>query len=167
MLKSYLLLFTAAVVAAGCKVAAPKAVPSPVIASVGNTPVLTSEFEYVYKKNALSADSLSEQNLRDYLNLYTNFKLKGMEAERRGRERLASFKEELEGYKKQLAQPYLTEKSVTEALVKEAYSRLQEEVNASHILLSLSPDADPPDPLNAYQKLMDLRNRALAGEDFG
>jgi peptidyl-prolyl cis-trans isomerase SurA len=165
-MKSNHLLLVATLAVAGCKVSEPKQKPNPVIVSVGNTPVFSSEFEYVYKKNTLSADSSSEQNLRDYLNLYTNFKLKVMEAETLGLDTLESFKQELEGYKKQLAQPYLTEKSVTESLVKEAYTRMQEEVNASHILLTLPPDADPADTLKAYNQLMDLRKRALAGEDF-
>ncbi|MES2730800.1 MAG: peptidylprolyl isomerase [Bacteroidota bacterium] len=160
------LLLVATLAVAGCKVSEPKQKPSTVIVSVGNTPIYSSEFEYVYKKNSLSTDSSSEQNLRDYLNLYTNFKLKVMEAEGQGLDTLSSFKQELEGYKKQLAQPYLTEKSVTESLVKEAYTRSQEEVNASHILLTLSPEADPTDTLKAYNDLMDLRKRALAGENF-
>jgi peptidyl-prolyl cis-trans isomerase SurA len=165
-MKSNHLLLIATLTVAGCKVSEPKQKPNPVIVSVGNTPVLSSEFAYVYKKNTLSADSSSEQNLRDYLNLYTNFKLKVMEAENLGLDTLDSFKQELEGYKKQLALPYLTEKSVTESLVKEAYTRMQEEINASHILLTISPDADPADTLKAYNQLMELRKRALAGEDF-
>lgn len=166
MMKSKLLLVAAAASIAGCKVSAPAEKPGPVIVAVGKTPIYTSEFEYVYKKNLLSADSVSEKNLREYLNLYTNFKLKVMEAESLGLDTLDSFKQELDGYKKQLAQPYLTEKSVTESLVKEAYARMQEEVNASHILITLSPDADPADTLKAFQTISDLRKRAVGGEDF-
>lgn len=160
------LLLTATLAVAGCKVSEPQQKPSPVILSVGKTPVLSSEFAYVYKKNTMSADSSSEQNLRDYLNLYTNFKLKVLEAENLGLDTLDAFKQELDGYKKQLAQPYLTEKNVTDNLVKEAYARLQEEISAAHILLMLSPDADPADTLQVYNQLMALRKRALAGEDF-
>jgi peptidyl-prolyl cis-trans isomerase SurA len=40
-------------------------------------------------------------------------------------------------------------------------------VNASHILINLPPDPKPEDTLNAYNKIMDLRKRALGGEDFG
>ena len=36
-----------------------------------------------------------------------------------------AFQRELDGYKQQLAQPYLTEKSVTDKLVREAYDRMQ------------------------------------------
>src|SRR5690606_27276900 len=77
-----------------------------------------------------------------------------------------SFNKELEGYKKQLAQPYLTEKTVTEQLSKEAYERMKEEVNASHILINVGPDADPKDTLAAYEKITSIKNRAIKGESF-
>jgi peptidyl-prolyl cis-trans isomerase SurA len=44
-----------------------------------------------------------------------------------------SFIDELNGYRKQLAQPYLTDKDVNEKLLKETYDRLKEDIHASHI----------------------------------
>jgi peptidyl-prolyl cis-trans isomerase SurA len=141
--------------------------PSPIMMTLGSSQVKTSDFKYVYNKNnASTPDAYSEKSLRDYLELYTNFRLKILAAEAEGRDTLKDFKNELEGYRKQLAQPYLTEKGVTEQLVKEAYDRMQEEVSASHILLNVSPDAEPKDTLAAYTKLMEYRKRALAGESF-
>ena len=43
-------------------------------------------------------------------------------------------------YRKQLTKPYLTDLSVDEDLTKEAYDRLKEEVEVSHILLSNQPN---------------------------
>lgn len=139
----------------------------PVIETLGNNPVTTSQFEYVYKKNnANDADAYTEKSLKDYLALYTNFKLKVTEAKSLGLDTAQSFIKELEGYKKQLAQPYLTEKSVTETLVKEAYERLKEEVSASHILIKVAPDADPADSLKAYNKIKSIRDKAVGGANF-
>ncbi|HEX8350530.1 MAG TPA: peptidylprolyl isomerase, partial [Hymenobacter sp.] len=103
----------------------------------------------------------------EYLDLYTNFKLKVLEAEQRGLDTTQAFKQELDGYKQQLAQPYLTEKSVTDQLVREAYDRMSKEISASHILIRVAPDADPKDTLAAYQKTLALRQRVAGGEDFG
>lgn len=140
---------------------------SPTLITLGSTQVKANEFRYVYNKNNGSAtDAYTEKSLRDYLDLYTNFRLKILEAEAGGRDTLKDFKTELEGYRKQLATPYLTEKGVTEQLVKEAYERMKEEVNASHILLNVNPDAEPKDTLIAYNKLIEYRKRALAGESF-
>lgn len=135
--------------------------------TLGPNEVKVNEFKYVYNKNNANApDAYSEKSLRDYLELYTNFRLKILEAEAEGRDTAQAFKTELEGYRKQLAQPYLTEKGVTEKLVKEAYDRSKEEVSASHILVSVSPDAEPKDTLEAYNRIVDYRKRALAGESF-
>ena len=168
MRRNRLLVAIAVLLMAGCTATKKNDRKEPTIATLGTQPVSTSEFRYVYEKNnSGNEDAYTRQSVTDYLNLYTNFKLKVMEAESKGLDTTTAFKRELEGYKEQLAQPYLTEKSVTDKLVKEAYERMKQEVNASHILISLPPDASPEDTLAAYNRTLDLRKRALAGEDFG
>ncbi|HTF82818.1 MAG TPA: peptidylprolyl isomerase, partial [Cytophagales bacterium] len=140
----------------------------PYIIKVGQRRISPAEFKYVYNKNNSNNDSAyTLKNINEYLDLYTNFRLKVAEAESLGYDTLTSFKKELEGYKKQLAQPYLKEKGVTERLIKEAYERMKEDVDASHILLRVAEDAEPKDTLDAYNKIVALRARALKGEDFG
>ncbi|RYU84280.1 peptidylprolyl isomerase [Hymenobacter persicinus] len=153
---------------AGCQTTKPlTAAKQPVVETLGTTEVPASEFAYVYRKNNSSAPEYgTKASVSEYLDLYTNFKLKVLEAEKRGLDTTRAFKQELEGYKQQLAQPYLTEKSVTDQLVREAYDRMSKEVNASHILIRITPDADPKDTLAAYQKVMALRQRVTSGEDF-
>lgn len=137
------------------------------IITIGNVQVPYREFRYVYNKNnSNAADANTEKSVREYLDLYINFKLKVMDAEKGGLDTTNSFKRELEGYRKQLAKPYLTDKSVTQKLVQEAYERMKEEVNASHILIKCDPKADPKDTLAAFKKITELRRRVLAGEDF-
>src|SRR5688572_25403022 len=168
-MRNHLLVIGAAtLVLAGCKSSKPNAsAPQPVIETIGSTPVYTPEFQYVYNKNNANSDNAySKASLEEYLNLYTNFRLKVMEAEAKGLDTTEAFRRELEGYKQQLAQPYLTEKSVTDKLVREAYDRMKKEINASHILINVNPDAEPKDTLAAYNKIADLRKRALGGEDF-
>ncbi|MDO7850124.1 peptidylprolyl isomerase [Hymenobacter convexus] len=160
---------------AGCQTSKPAATAAvastatgPVVETLGTYPVPANEFAYVYRKNNSSApDYGTRQSVNDYLDLYTNFRLKVLEAEQRGLDTTQAFKRELDGYRQQLAQPYLTEKSVTDQLVREAYDRMSQEVNASHILIRVAPDATPQDTLAAYQKAVKLRQQALAGEDFG
>ena len=158
----------AAALLAGCQATKPTtkaAVPS--VETLGTTAVPASEFAYVYRKNNSSAPEFgTKASVQEYLDLYTNFKLKVLEAEQRGLDTTQAFKRELEGYRQQLAQPYLTEKSVTDKLVREAYDRMSKEVNASHILVRITPDASPKDTLAAYQKITALRQRVTGGEDF-
>lgn len=137
------------------------------IITIGNTRVPFREFRYVYNKNnANAADANTEKSVREYVDLYVKFKLKVLDAQREGLDTTNSFKKELEGYRKQLAKPYLTDKSVTQKLVAEAYERMKEEVNASHILIKCDPKADPKDTLAAYNRALDIRRKILAGESF-
>ena len=160
---------------AGCQAAKPAATTSslatpagPAVEMLGTYPVPANEFAYVYRKNnSAAADYGTRQSVTDYLDLYTNFRLKVLEAEQRGLDTTQAFKRELDGYRQQLAQPYLTEKSVTDQLVREAYDRMGQEVSASHILIRVAPDAAPADTLAAYNKVAALRQQAAAGADFG
>ncbi|WP_299250708.1 peptidylprolyl isomerase [uncultured Cytophaga sp.] len=140
----------------------------PTILKIGSESISTKDFAYVYdKNNGKSADAYTKASLDEYLNLYTKFKLRVIEAESLGLDTTEAFKQELAGYQKQLAQPYLTEKGVTEMLVKQAYDRMKEEIRASHILILCSPDADPKDTLIAFNKITAIRDKFTKGEDFG
>src|SRR6266576_3652653 len=97
----------------------------PVILSVGKENISKSEFERVYKKNNTKDLAFDRKSIDDYLQLYINYKLKVTEAMELGMDTARSFKDELGGYRKQLAQPYLVDKDVTDNLVKEAYDRLK------------------------------------------
>lgn len=139
----------------------------PILMYVGSTPVTVAEFKYVYEKNNPSKDSLYlEASLREYLDLYTKFKLKVIDAQKNGIDTTNEFKAEYYGYEMQLARPYIVSKEATDKLVRETYERLQEEINASHILIKISPEAEPKDTLAAYNKIKQIRERAIKGEDF-
>lgn len=154
---------------AACKTAAPivqQTPPPPVILTLGNKAFTTDDFFQSFTKNQLSADSSGRTDVKEYFDLYTNLKLKVLAAEARGRDTTEGFREEMNTYRKQLAQSYLTDKVLVESLTAEAYQRMQEEVSASHLLLAVPEDAAPADTLAAYQKALELRKRALAGEEF-
>jgi peptidyl-prolyl cis-trans isomerase SurA len=95
-----------------------------------------------------------------------NFKLKVKEARELKLDTNAKFKEELRGYRDQLARPYLTDSELLTEMVKEAHQRKQTEVRAMHILVKCEPMASSQDTLRAYSRIMALRERVLAGEDF-
>jgi peptidyl-prolyl cis-trans isomerase SurA len=148
------------------KVAGPKAVPATLF-TVGGKPVPVDEFKYIYEKNnANDSQAYTDKNVRDYLNLFVNFKLKVAEAQALGMDTTKEFLGEYNDYKKQLARPYLTENSLADKMVQEAYERLGEEVKAAHILVMLSPEAEPADTLRAYEKITGLRQQAVDGADF-
>lgn len=145
---------------------APVAKPNPVVFIYGTDTVYQNEFERLLYKNKTSKDKLGEKEVREYLDLYINFKLKVKEAKVLKLDTNNNFVTELAGYRKQLSNPYLTDKKVTESLMQEAYQRMKTEINGSHILLFCNENASPADTLAAYNKLLDIRKRALKGENF-
>ncbi len=135
--------------------------------TVGGDKVLVNEFQYVYNKNNINNQAdYSEKSLRDYLNLYENFRLKVKEAEAMHLDTISSLKSELDGYRKQLAKSYLTDREISDKLIEEAYNRSRTEINASHILVRVDENANPADTLAAFKKITALKKRLDKGEAF-
>ncbi|MBO7724573.1 MAG: peptidylprolyl isomerase [Paludibacteraceae bacterium] len=134
-----------------------------VLMRIGDKKILQSEFEYFYKKNTI--DTALNSSLEDYLQLFQNFKLKVCEAETLGIDTTSSFLEEFRVYRSQNASLYLTDKNKEELLMKEIYSHLLEDVDASHILIKVPFNASPEDTLLLYQKALNICKR-LEKENF-
>ncbi|MEA5110707.1 Chaperone SurA [bioreactor metagenome] len=139
----------------------------PVILNVAGEEISRSEFLNVYMKNNVNSEVLDRKSLEEYMELYINFRLKVKEAEALGLDTVRSFRDELAGYRKQLAQPYLIDEEMNKSLLQEAYDRKKTDIRASHILIRVDRNAAPADTLVAYKKVMNLRKRILKGEDFG
>ena len=135
--------------------------------TIGTEAVTADEFKYVYGKNNFNKDTIDiRKDAQEYLDLFINFKLKVKEAEYLGLHKTEEFKKEYEGYKKQLAKPYLSENKASEKLILQAYDRLQTEISASHILIRVDEKAKPEDTLRAYNKVMEFKSQIEAGKDF-
>lgn len=138
-----------------------------VLMTIGDQDVTVKEFCDVYYKNNLKSDVIEKKSVDEYLDLFTTFRMKVMEAERLQLDTSAKFQSELAGYRKQLAKPFMSSDDITEELIEEAYQRKQKDIRASHILIRCDKNALPSDTLKAYNKAMDIRKKALKGEDFG
>ncbi|NBU90767.1 MAG: peptidylprolyl isomerase, partial [Flavobacteriia bacterium] len=137
----------------------------PVVMDINGEKVTKSEFLQIYLKNN-NDPKYDKTSLDDYLELFKKFKLKVAEAEALGYDTIPKLKKELEGYRKQLANPYLIDSASNNSLVLEAYERFKTEVRASHILIRLDPNALPKDTLDAYNRIVALKKRIEKGEDF-
>lgn len=138
----------------------------PVLFTVKGTPVLASEFRYIYAKTNQDKADFSEQSLRDYLDLYIKFKLKVQKAREMRLDTVEATKAELEGYRRQLANSYLVDKEVTDKLIRETYERSKQDVDISHILIACDRNAKAVDTLKAYNRAKMLLNKIQAGADF-
>ena len=138
----------------------------PVLFTVDGTPVHRSEFDYIYSKtNGPDAD-YSKESLDEYLNLYVNFKLKVQKAKEMKLDTIKSLQQELDGYRRQLADSYLIDREVTEKLVQEAFLRSKEDVDVSHILIKLAPNPSPEDNLKALEKARSVKAELESGKSF-
>ena len=138
-----------------------------VLFTIDSKPYYTDEFSRIYNKNIDLVKDESQKDLKQYLELFIGYKLKVNKALKLGLDKNANYITELKSNRTQLAKNYLTDSKVTQELIDEAYSRLQKEVRASHILLIVDENAAPADTLLAYNKCLAIRKRAIAGEDFG
>ncbi len=139
-----------------------------ILLTIDNKEITKEEFIRIYKKNN-SNNSVKEnaKSIDEYLELFINFKLKVIEAESKGLDTAKAFVNELKGYRKQLSKPYLTDKSVDERLIKEAFSRRNLRIRASHILIMADQNSSPKDTLIAYNKCLKIIKRINNGEEFG
>ena len=134
-----------------------------VLVKIGDKEITATEFLNTYSKNN-NLNTATESDLRDYLDLFINFKMKVMEGEEMQVDSSHQFKIELQSYQKQSAQQYLVDKEVTEDLVNEAVSRAHSNIRASHILINCSEKATGKDTAAAYAKAISIRNDILAGK---
>ena len=133
---------------------------------IDNEKIDADEFIHIFNKNANHEGNVTRKDVDEYMDLFVNFKLKVHEGQMLGLDTSRSFKQEIAGYRKQLAQPYLSDKSVEDELVREAYERMRYDVNVSHILITVSSNASPEDSLKAWNKINEVYKRALKGENF-
>lgn len=138
-----------------------------VLFTIDEKPYYTDEFSRVYKKNLDLVKDESQKDLTQYLELFIGYKLKIEKANKLGLQQGEAYKTELASYRTQLSKNYLTDSKVTKELVEEGYQRSLKEIKASHILLTCDENAAPEDTLIAYNKIVEIRNRVVKGEDFG
>lgn len=129
---------------------------------VNGKPVTLSEFEYMYHKN--NQQQVAQQPLDKYVDMFTVYKLKVADAEAAGIDTTAAFLKEFNGYRNELAQPYLLDTVAEEQMAKEIYERMKYNVKASHIMLKLGKT--PEENRLAQAKLDSIRTCILNGESF-
>ncbi|MCK5028224.1 MAG: peptidylprolyl isomerase, partial [Bacteroidales bacterium] len=78
-----------------------------VLLTIDDKKINSEEFIRIYNKNKTNFSTGEVTSIEEYLDLFINFKLKVIEAEKSGLDTISAFVNEFEGYKKQLAAPYL------------------------------------------------------------
>ncbi|MFW6310025.1 MAG: peptidylprolyl isomerase [Prolixibacteraceae bacterium] len=138
-----------------------------ILLTIGDTEISKAEFERIYKKNNENLfDETDRKTPKEYLDLFIDYKLKVIEAQNLKMDTSQAFKEELAGYRKELAAPYLTDVQFNEKMVRDHYERMKTEVNASHILLRMDENAPVEKEQEVLSRLNKIREEILTGKDF-
>ncbi|WP_319503621.1 peptidylprolyl isomerase [uncultured Draconibacterium sp.] len=138
-----------------------------VLLTIDHHEVRKDEFEFVYNKNNNNLYSDADRKTpKEYLELFINFKLKVVEAENLKMDTSQAFINELAGYRKEIAAPYLTDIEFNEHQVEELYRRMKLEIDASHILLRVDENASAEQEQQVLDKITNIRNQILGGKAF-
>ncbi len=140
-----------------------------IVLEVGQQKVTLADYENFYTRNSggweMGKKSTIEERQR-FLDLLTNYKLKLQDAYDRNMINDSDIVSELNEYRTSLATSFLTDREITNPGIKKLYERRKEEIRAQHILLKVAPNASPEETLKAYNKAMELIQKAKSGENF-
>ncbi|GAB1350010.1 peptidylprolyl isomerase [Ignavibacteriales bacterium] len=127
--------------------------------------VTLSEFERAYAKTVGGVENAKkddQQKLKNFLEVYTNFRMKLLDGGERGFDKDQAMNQELDDYLKQVGQTYIVEKELIEPAVKQMWERRKKEIRVSHIMTR--PDSlDTEEPKLVLEELL---KRIKAGESF-
>ncbi len=128
----------------------------------GNHPVTKDEFVRAFNKNP-NAGSERKKALKEYLDLYINFKLKVQAAYDAGLDKDATQQYELQNFKKQVADNIINEEANVKALAKQAFDRAQKEIHLQQVFIEVPANSDTTE---AYKKIQVAYKQLKEGKDF-
>jgi len=135
--------------------------------TIGNTKVSKGEFERIYQKNNNNLyNETDKKTPEQYLELFIDFKLKVIEAEQLKMDTNSVFRNELAGYREELAAPYLTDVKFSQQMVHDLYERTTKEVNASHILIMVPKNSTTEVEDEKLKRIEEIRKEIITGKDF-
>jgi peptidyl-prolyl cis-trans isomerase SurA len=130
------------------------------VLTIDDQNISLDEFKNIFYKNNNNIE-FTKEYLDEYMNLFVNFKLKVKEAYDLNLDTILAFKTELDGYKKQLAKPYLKNKKFDNNMLSEAYERMKQDIKVSHILIALDETSSIQKEKLAYDKILSIRSSIL------
>ncbi len=133
---------------------AAKAPKDPTLLKVNGKPVTLSEFEYFYHKN--DGNEVEHETPEQYLQRFIDYKLKVERAIDERQDTTSGFQKDFRDYRRDLAEPYLTDTTVYNQLLENSYAHTLKEVKIDHLML----------PLGQKELADSLRQALINGADF-
>lgn len=144
----------------------------PVLMTVAGRDVTRAEFEYSLNKNYDSPSQVTEQEIKDYVDLFVNYRLKVQAALDAKLDTLSSFQQEYRTYRDVQLKPFVYDSLYADSVLHSVYESLKlsvgdsDIVKVSHIMLRV-PQNSNIDFANAQKVRIDSIYDALQGDaDF-
>lgn len=140
------------------------------VALIADQKVTIEDFESRYARSVGDRDLAARDSLEsyeDFLDRYVDFRLKVLYAQELGLESDRGINAEINGYRDQLARPYLLEKEIMDPILMDMYEKEKVIIDASHILIRAGTASTPEELEAAEAKLTAIRDSIVAGADFG
>lgn len=131
----------------------------------GAKAVSKDEFLKAYNKNNTETTP-SEQSYRDYLDLYTRFKIKVQAALDAKLDTLLNQKTELATFRSQVVESYMNDEASVNVLIDEAMERSKKDIHIAHIFIAAGPSATAEQIQQAQQKVKTAYAQLQKGDDF-
>lgn len=129
----------------------------------GKKSVTKAEFLKAFDKNPSPTETNRKNALKEYLDLYINYKLKVQAAYDDKLNEQPAFKNESNNFKKQLSENYINSEANIEQLIKEAFERSQNDIQVAQVFIELKPGVDN---IYAYNQIQKAYNLLKQGKDF-
>ena len=143
---------------------------NPVVMTVNGYDVSQSEFEYFFWKN--NEDSVvSKKIIRQYADLYLNFKLKVQAAIDEGLDQTESFLSEYQMCREMQAEDFVMDKDFLDQVARSSFEQSEAAIGEQGLVhlyvMSIQPDYNADeDAEQSFEKMQSVYDRLKAGESF-
>lgn len=128
----------------------------------GKNSISKEEFIRAYNKNKTQVDN-KEKAIKEYVGLYTNFKLKVKAAEDLKLDTSSQLKDELDNFRHQIEDGYLNDAQTYKFLTEQAIERSQTDLHVIHYSVAIDPSA-VGDTSEKYEAITSVYNQLIAGK---
>jgi peptidyl-prolyl cis-trans isomerase SurA len=111
------------------------------------------EFLKAFNKNKPTTEGNKEKALREYVDLYANFKMKVMEAMELRLDTAEQFKADVDNFRKQIVENYLSDEKTFNMLTDEAFTRSLSDLHVVRYSVSMDESASPEDSMAKYNAI--------------
>ncbi len=129
----------------------------------GTDAVSRDEFIRAYNKNKTPVED-KEKALREYLELYSKFKLKVKAASELRLDTLQQLKYDVQNFRSQVDEGYLNDEKEVNRLVNEAFDRSQKDIHLLHFYVTINDRMIPEDTIKAHKAIEQIKKQLDEGK---